>query len=65
MGPFERLRLVVGAVAVTLWTLSIIADFFVPSYDPPQSIQLVVLIVAGSLFAPTVVKRVNGVKKDG
>jgi len=64
VGPFEKLRLVFGSVAITLWVVSIGFDIFRPAYDPPQSIQLVVLIVAGSLFAPTVVKKVNGVKHD-
>jgi hypothetical protein len=61
MGAFERLRLALGIVAVIAWVVSIGVDIFVPAYDPPQSIQFVVLIVAGSLFAPTVVRKVNGV----
>jgi hypothetical protein len=46
-----------------LWTVSISFDIFKENYDPPQSVQLVILIVAGSLFAPTVVRKVNGMKK--
>lgn len=60
MGPFEKLRLVLGSVAIGLWVISIIVDALVPMYDPPPSIQLVVLIIAGSLFAPTIVRKQNG-----
>lgn len=63
MGPFEKLRLILGSVAIGLWVISIVVDALVPMYDPPPSIQLVVLIVAGSLFAPTITRKVNGVDK--
>lgn len=66
MGPFERLRLWLGGIAVAVWVITIGFDIFDPSYDPPQSVQLVVLLVAGSLFTPTIVKKANGVvKKNG
>lgn len=63
LSALERLRLVLGTSAVVLWVVTIILDAIHPMYDPPPSIQLVILIVAGSLFAPTVIRKVNGTKK--
>jgi hypothetical protein len=60
MGPFERLRLILGAAAIGAWVVTLILDAVNPNYDPPQSVQLVVLIIAGSLFAPTIVRKQNG-----
>lgn len=60
MGPFEKLRLVLGSVAIAVWVFSIVAEATIPTFESPQSVQLVVLIVAGSLFAPTIVRKANG-----
>ena len=64
MGPFEKLRLVLGSVAIAVWVISIVLEATIQDYKSPPSIQLVVLIVAGSLFAPTIVKKANGKDHD-
>ena len=60
MGPFEKLRLVLGSVAIVVWVVTIVLEATVSTYKTPPSVQLVVLIVAGSLFAPTIVRKANG-----
>lgn len=53
----ERLRVAVGWVVVCAWVASLIVDALVKTYDPPTTLHIVMMIVAGYLFAPTIVGR--------
>lgn len=56
-----RLRIVIGWVVVGAWVGSIIIDASIPDYDPPASIHLLMMLVAGALFGPKITGRSSGV----
>lgn len=58
-GAFTRLRLVVGYVVVVVWAVMFVTALFVPPRDGTLyiSVQAVMLVVAGSLFAESLYRR--------
>lgn len=55
--PMDRLRLVVGGLITAAWFASFVVDVVNPAYDPPATIHLLMMVVAGALFAPSVLNR--------
>ena len=55
------LRLAVGWLVVTVWTVSLVLDAVLPDYDVPPSVHGLMLLVAGALFGPSIAgRRRNG-----
>ena len=60
-GPTNALRLVVGWLIVTAWTVSLVLDAALHDYDVPPSVHGLMLLVAGALFGPSITgRRRNG-----
>lgn len=54
----ERLRLALGWTIVGAWTLSLVLDAIPGStYDPPASVHVLMMVVAGALFGPRITGR--------
>ena len=59
-------RVIFGAVVILAWVTSIIVNLVDRTYDPPASVHILMMLVAGALFGPSLpdwIKR-NG-KKEG
>lgn len=56
-GKLALLKLVVGWSIVAVWAFSIGLDVFLPEYDPPPTIHLLMMLVAGAMFGPTITGR--------
>lgn len=57
MTLLEKLRFGVGCVITSAWLASIILAAVDRTYSPPYTLHLTMMIVAGWLFAPSIVKR--------
>jgi len=56
MRGVDRFRLVVAAVIVAVWVVATLLDATVPGYDVPTNVQNLMMLVAGFLFTPTVIR---------
>ena len=52
----ERFRIVVAGIIVALWAAATIHDATSAGYDVPQNLQNVMMVVAGFLFTPAVIR---------
>ena len=50
----DRLRIGVGIVIVCAWVGSLLLDAFVTDYDPPATVHLLMMVVAGAIFGPSI-----------
>ena len=53
----NTLRLVVGWLILTVWTVSFALDAILPDYDVPPTVHGLMLLVVGALFGPTITGR--------
>lgn len=53
----DRLRQVVAWIIVVLWVLLVILQAVDPSRPVPAPVQALMMLVAGYLFAPTIMRR--------
>jgi len=58
--PLDLVRLIIAWAVVVAWLASIIVDATVPTYEPPASIHILMMLVAGALFGPRIARRGNG-----
>lgn len=53
-------RLIFAGAILVAWLASIVVDTLSASYDPPYSLHLLMMVVAGALFGPAITGRTNG-----
>ena len=56
-------KLIVNGIAIVIasaWAISFVLDAIVYTYEPPQSVHALMLIVSGAAFTSTVMKNKNG-----
>jgi len=56
MRGVDRFRLIVAGVIVVVWVAATIYDATSPAYDVPTNVQNLMMLVAGFLFTPTVIR---------
>lgn len=58
---------IINAIAVTalvLWAISFVLDAVIRTYDPPASVHIIMMTVAGAAFGGTIFKKDDGNKND-
>lgn len=60
----NRLRLAMGWLILTAWGLSFVVTLVDPTREIPNGLQVLATMVAGALFAPSLLHRKNGNKED-
>lgn len=58
----RRISNFIAFVVTLVWAASFLADIVLASYEPPASIHVVMMIVAGAAFGNTIIKS-NGTKR--
>lgn len=53
----DRLRLVLGWTVTVGWAISVGISFLDRSYNPPSTLHLLMMLIAGVLFGPTITGR--------
>lgn len=67
MRGIDRLRVAVAVTITVLWVAATIYDATSATYDVPTNLQNLMMLVAGFLFTPTVIRaatRRNGRDED-
>lgn len=65
MRGVDRLRLVVAGGISVLWVAATIYDALSPTYEVPTNLQNLMMLVAGFLFTPTVIRAAARRTKNG
>lgn len=53
----NRLRLAMGWAVVGAWVISFVLESIDRTYHTPQGLQVLATMVAGALFAPSIIRR--------
>lgn len=61
----EKLRVFLGWASVVAWLASLTLAAVDRTYHPDPSVHVVLMVVAGALFGPSIVRRRNGGVKGG
>lgn len=61
----KRIINAIAITALTLWAISFVLDAAIRTYDPPMSIHIIMMSVAGAAFGGTIFKKEdNGKDKN-
>lgn len=53
----KRIVNAIAIVAIVLWAVSFILDAMIATYDPPASVHIVMMTVAGAAFGGTIFRK--------
>jgi len=56
MRGVEKLRLIVATTIFVMWVVATLYDVSSAEYDVPSNLQNLMMLVAGFLFTPTVIR---------
>lgn len=60
----NRLRLALGWLVLTAWALSFVVSLIDRTFVIPNGLQVLMTMVAGAMFAPSLLRRKNGDSND-
>lgn len=53
----KRIINAIAITSLTLWAISFVLDAVIRTYDPPASIHIIMMTVAGAAFGGTIFKK--------
>lgn len=53
----KRIINAIAITALTLWSISFVLDAIIKTYDPPASVHIIMMTVAGAAFGGTIFKK--------
>ena len=56
MRGFDRLRVIVASTIFALWVAATVFDATSTTYEVPSNLQALMMLVAGFLFTPSVIR---------